>query len=65
MDFNRIMKEKLVSESCETIKAKCGCITLKGVVVNAAADHRQMVPIPIVLTVERKWRIVRVLITIL
>ena len=32
MDFNRIMKQKLVSESCEEIQTKCGCITLKGVV---------------------------------
>ena len=39
MDFNRIMKEKLVSESCKTIKAKCGCITLKGVVHHYMYDN--------------------------
>lgn len=31
MDFNGIMKEKLVSESCEEVQTRCGCITLKGV----------------------------------
>ena len=32
MDWSKKKRAELVSESCEEIQTKCGCITLKGVV---------------------------------
>lgn len=39
MDWSKKKRAKLVSESCEEIQTKCGCITLKGVVRSCLYDH--------------------------
>ena len=39
MDWSKKKRAKLISESCEEIQAKCGCITLKGVVRSCLYDH--------------------------
>lgn len=39
MDWSRKKRAELVSESCEEIQTKCGCITLKGVVRSCLYDH--------------------------
>ena len=38
MDWSKKKRAKLVSESCEEIHTKCGCITLKGVVRSCLYD---------------------------
>ena len=39
MDWSKKKRAELVSESCEEIQTKCGCITLKGVVHSRIYDH--------------------------
>ena len=39
MDWSKKKRAELVSESCEDIQTKCGCITLKGVVHSRIYDH--------------------------
>ena len=39
MDWSKKRRTELVSESCEEIQTKCGCITLKGVVRSRLYDH--------------------------
>ena len=39
MDWSKKKRAELVSESCEDIQTKCGCITLKGVVRSRLYDH--------------------------
>ena len=39
MDWSKKKRAKLISESCEEIQTKCGCITLKGVVCSRLYDH--------------------------
>lgn len=39
MDWSKKKRAELVSESCEEIQTKCGCITLKGVVCCRLYDH--------------------------
>ena len=39
MDWSKKKRAVLVSESCEEIQTKCGCITLKGVVRSCLYDH--------------------------
>ena len=39
MDWSKKKRAKLISESCEEIQTKCGCITLKGVVLSRLYDH--------------------------
>ncbi|MBR2026359.1 MAG: hypothetical protein IKA07_04400 [Alistipes sp.] len=39
MDWSKKKRPELISESCEDIQTKCGCITLKGVVRSCLYDH--------------------------
>ena len=39
MDWSKKERAELISESCEEIQTKCGCITLKGVVRSCLYDH--------------------------
>ena len=39
MDWSKKKRPELISESCEEIQTKCGCITLKGVVRSCLYDH--------------------------
>lgn len=41
MDWSKKKRAELVSESCEKIQTKCGCITLKGVVHHYIYDNGQ------------------------